>query len=222
MKYNYLSINVREYRRSNQNGQSRESGNIGHTRRRQYVLDTAIRKHINSANKAWTLLQTTVGKYKPNIVFMRKSQQTAQHETQNVKTQWNQSYCVFNWHKGVNVFQELSYFSLTNYRFSLVNKISIQLESYIINYVDITSLISPWSSDIKKVVWWYVSYTKTAPWFLEGHCSKIYGFCMKFQLNHLNTLYYLNMEDMFCHKRIRIQTRRHTGKILEPLDLKDI
>ena len=41
------------------------------------------------------------------------------------------------------MFQELSYFSLTKYRFSLVNKISIQLESYIINDVDITSLISP-------------------------------------------------------------------------------
>ena len=132
------------------NGQSRESGNIGHTRRRQYVLDTAVRKHIDNANKAWTLLQTTVGKYKPNIVFMRKSQQTSQHETQNVKTQWNQSYCVFHWHKGVNVFQELSYFSLTKYRFSLVNKISIQLKSYIINDVDITSLISPrsWYQDL--------------------------------------------------------------------------
>jgi len=34
------------------NGQSRESGNIGHTRRRQYVLDTAVRKHIDNANKA--------------------------------------------------------------------------------------------------------------------------------------------------------------------------
>ena len=30
-----LLINVREYRRGFQNGQSRETGNIGHTRRRQ-------------------------------------------------------------------------------------------------------------------------------------------------------------------------------------------
>ena len=32
---NILYINVREYRRHNQNGQSRETGNIGYTRRRQ-------------------------------------------------------------------------------------------------------------------------------------------------------------------------------------------
>jgi hypothetical protein len=46
-------VNVREYRRGNQNGQSREAGNIGYTRRRQtkqthnttqYVLDTTMRK----------------------------------------------------------------------------------------------------------------------------------------------------------------------------------
>jgi len=30
-----MSINVREYRRGNQNGQSRETGNIGYTRRRK-------------------------------------------------------------------------------------------------------------------------------------------------------------------------------------------
>ena len=38
-------INVREYRRANEKGQSRETGNIGYARRRkknrtQYVLDT--------------------------------------------------------------------------------------------------------------------------------------------------------------------------------------
>ena len=44
-------INVREYRRDNKKGQSRETGNIGYTRRRktkqnttQYVLDTTICK----------------------------------------------------------------------------------------------------------------------------------------------------------------------------------
>ena len=44
-------INVRECRRDNKKGQSRETGNIGYTRRRKtkhnttpYVLDTTIRK----------------------------------------------------------------------------------------------------------------------------------------------------------------------------------
>ena len=45
MAHKTKTINVREYRRSNQNGQSSETGNIGYTRRRkttQYVLDTTI------------------------------------------------------------------------------------------------------------------------------------------------------------------------------------
>jgi hypothetical protein len=46
-----FEINVKEYRRGNQNGQSRETCNVGYTRRRQtkqsatqYVLDTTMRK----------------------------------------------------------------------------------------------------------------------------------------------------------------------------------
>jgi hypothetical protein len=42
--------------------------------------------NTNNVNKTWDLLQTTGGKNEPNIVFMRKSQRTSQHETQNVKT----------------------------------------------------------------------------------------------------------------------------------------
>ena len=46
-----IHIDVREYRRGNQKGHSRETGNIGYTRRRktnqtitQYVVDTTMRK----------------------------------------------------------------------------------------------------------------------------------------------------------------------------------
>ena len=35
-------------------------------------------------NKTWALLQTSGSKNEPNIVFMRKSNQTSQHETKNV------------------------------------------------------------------------------------------------------------------------------------------
>ena len=49
--YVLSSINVREYLRGNQKGQSRETGNIGYTRQRktkqtqtQYALDISIRK----------------------------------------------------------------------------------------------------------------------------------------------------------------------------------
>jgi len=40
--------------------------------------------NINNVNK--NPLQTTEGKDEPHIVFMRKSQRTIQHGTQNVKT----------------------------------------------------------------------------------------------------------------------------------------
>ena len=42
-------------------------------------------KHKN-VNKTRVHLQTTGDKDEPNIVFMRKSQRTSQHRTQNVKT----------------------------------------------------------------------------------------------------------------------------------------
>ena len=43
--------------------------------------------NTNKVNKTCALLQTTVGKGKPHIVFLlRKSHRTSQHGTQNVKT----------------------------------------------------------------------------------------------------------------------------------------
>jgi len=45
---------------------------------------------------------------------------------------------------------------------------------------------------------------------------------MRFKLNHLETLCYLNMEDIFCYKRICIQTARYAAEIFEPLEFKDI
>jgi hypothetical protein len=49
-----IEITVRDYRRDNANGPSRENGNIGYTRRRktnqkhtQYVLDNSIRKQAH-------------------------------------------------------------------------------------------------------------------------------------------------------------------------------
>jgi len=57
-----------------QNGQSRETGNIGYTRRTQHVLNTTKRKaNTNNVNKTWTILQTTGDKDEPNMVLMRKS-----------------------------------------------------------------------------------------------------------------------------------------------------
>jgi hypothetical protein len=64
-------INVREYRRGNQNGQSRETGNIGYTRQRQTkqkhnticVGHHYTQTNTNNVNKTWALLQTTEGKY---------------------------------------------------------------------------------------------------------------------------------------------------------------
>lgn len=51
---------------------------------KQYELDTTIRKQTH---KTLSLLQTTVAKDQPNIVFMRKSLRTSsQHGTQKVNT----------------------------------------------------------------------------------------------------------------------------------------
>jgi hypothetical protein len=36
----------------------------------QYVLDTTTQANTNNVNKTSTLLQTTAGKYEPNIVFV--------------------------------------------------------------------------------------------------------------------------------------------------------
>jgi hypothetical protein len=42
--------------------------------------------NTTNVKKTWALLQTTGGKDEPNIVFMRKSQRTSQHVTNNLKT----------------------------------------------------------------------------------------------------------------------------------------
>ena len=88
-------INVREYRRANQIGQSRDTGNIGYTRRRKtkHKHNTTCTGHrytqtnTTIGNKTCSLLQTTRGKDEPNIVFMWKSQRTPQygmeHKTQS-------------------------------------------------------------------------------------------------------------------------------------------
>ena len=63
------------------NGQSRETGNIGYTRggkARQKHNTICVGHHCtqtrtNSVSKTWFLLQTTGGKDERNIVFMRKS-----------------------------------------------------------------------------------------------------------------------------------------------------
>ena len=78
------------------NGQSREIGNIGvrNTKKNkstmQYVLDTTNGTMRKQTQITWIrhvpLLQTTGGKDELSIVFMRKSQRTSQHWTQNAKT----------------------------------------------------------------------------------------------------------------------------------------
>jgi hypothetical protein len=63
------------------NGQSRETGNIGYTRRRQTKQKLNIicvghhyeQTNTNNLNKTLALLQTTGGKDEQNIVFLRKS-----------------------------------------------------------------------------------------------------------------------------------------------------
>jgi len=77
---NILYINVREYQRVIRNRQSRETGNIEYTRRRQTkqkyntigVGDHFAQTNTNNVNKTCAFLQTTGGKDEPNIVFMRK------------------------------------------------------------------------------------------------------------------------------------------------------
>ena len=56
------------------NGLSRETGNKQDQKKTttQYVLDYS-QANTNNINKTCSLLQTTGGKDKPNIVFMRKS-----------------------------------------------------------------------------------------------------------------------------------------------------
>ena len=55
-------------------GQSRESGNTGHTRRRKIKTKTQHNMHLTPpyANKTYVPSQTTGGKDEPNIVFMRE------------------------------------------------------------------------------------------------------------------------------------------------------
>ena len=57
-----------------------------HTTQSRYVLDTTMRKQTqNNVNKTRDILPTTGGKDEPNIFFMRTSQRTSRHGTQNVK-----------------------------------------------------------------------------------------------------------------------------------------
>ena len=108
-------INVREYRRGNQKGQSRETGNIGHTRRRktkqkynticvgyhhtqtntnninktwaflQQLEVKTNQTNTNNINKTWALLQQL--EVKTNWTsFYAEIERTSQHGTQNVKT----------------------------------------------------------------------------------------------------------------------------------------
>jgi hypothetical protein len=55
-------------------GQSRESRNTGHTRRRKNKTKTQHNMHLTSpyANKTYVPSQTTGGKGEPSIVFMKE------------------------------------------------------------------------------------------------------------------------------------------------------
>ena len=63
------------------NGQSRGTGNIGHTSRRKTkqkhntlcVGHHHTQRNMHNLYKTWALQQTTGGTDEPNIVFMRKS-----------------------------------------------------------------------------------------------------------------------------------------------------
>jgi len=63
------------------NWQSRETGNIGYTKRRKtkqkhntiYVEHHYVHSNTNNVNKTWALLHPTGGKDDPNIFFMQKS-----------------------------------------------------------------------------------------------------------------------------------------------------
>ena len=54
------------------NGHSRDTGNIGYTRRRQTKQRHYTQTDTNNVNKTWGLLQATGGKDEPNIVYSRK------------------------------------------------------------------------------------------------------------------------------------------------------
>ena len=68
-----LYINVRVYRRGNQNGQSRETSSIGYTGKEQQKKNSTqcwtllYEINTNNLNKTSFLLQTTGGKDEPNI-----------------------------------------------------------------------------------------------------------------------------------------------------------
>ena len=74
------------------NGQSRETGNIGFTRRRQTkqkhntlcVGNHYMQTNRNNLNKTWALLQTTGGKDEPCIAFMRNG--NGHHNTERKDT----------------------------------------------------------------------------------------------------------------------------------------
>jgi hypothetical protein len=70
MKQEEWYVYVREHRRANSNGQSRETGNIGYIRRRQKTNTICVGHHYaetNTNNINKTLL-TTAGKDEPNII----------------------------------------------------------------------------------------------------------------------------------------------------------
>ena len=75
-------------------GQYRNTGNIGYTKQRKtkqrhhtiWVELHSTQLNTNNLNMTRTLPQTTGGKDEPNISFMRKSQRTSLHGTQNIKT----------------------------------------------------------------------------------------------------------------------------------------
>jgi hypothetical protein len=90
----YPKLCAREYRRAIKDGQYRKTGKIGYTKRRKtkqrhhtiWVELHYTQINTNNLNMTRTLPQTTGCKDEPNIAFMRKSQRTSQHGTQNIKT----------------------------------------------------------------------------------------------------------------------------------------
>ena len=83
--------NVREYRRDNQKW--RIQRNWQHRRRKKThkhnticVVHHYTLTNTDNVNKKRVLLQTTGGKDKPNIDFIRKSKRTSKQGTPNVKT----------------------------------------------------------------------------------------------------------------------------------------
>ena len=98
-KYSVTSLSLvdslREYRRGNQNGQSRETGNIGYTRRsktNQNHNTICVGHHYtqtnrNNVNKTWILLQTTGEKFEDTNeeIRIRKSKKDRKHNDQKKK-----------------------------------------------------------------------------------------------------------------------------------------